>query len=264
MSILLYLFIGSIAGLLAGLFGVGGGVVIVPVLIFIFRDQGFSEQVLTHMAVGTSLATIIITSLSSVYQHHRTGAVQWRLFALLAVGICVGVLFGAKAVQLMSGSVLQLAFGAFLVLISLQMSFGFQPKPTGSTLGKPLLLSSGGFIGFFSAMFGIGGGSLTVPFLTWRGITMQHAVATSAACGLPIAIVGAGANIVTGWGNPALPDGSSGFVYWPAFFGIVATSTLVANWSARLAHRVPQHLLKRLFGGLLLLVGLQFLITNSL
>ncbi|MBV1914511.1 MAG: sulfite exporter TauE/SafE family protein [Pseudomonadales bacterium] len=264
MTILLYLFVGSIAGLLAGLFGVGGGVVIVPVLIFIFRDQGFSEQILTHMAVGTSLATIIITSLSSVYQHHRSGAVQWRIFALLAVGICVGVLFGAKAVQLMSGTVLQLAFGAFLVLIALQMSFGFQPKPTGTTLGKPLLVESGGVIGFFSAMFGIGGGSLTVPFLTWRGVIMQQAVATSAACGLPIAIVGASANIITGWNNPALPESSSGFVYWPAFFGIVVASTLVANWSARLAHRVPQQLLKRLFGGLLLLVGLQFLIRNIL
>jgi len=242
---------------------VGGGVVIVPVLIFIFRDQGFSEQILTHLAVGTSLATIIITSLSSVYQHHRSGAVQWRLFALLAVGICVGVLFGAKAVQLMSGPILQLAFGAFLVLIAMQMAFGLKPKGSESTLGKPLLLGSGGVIGFFSAMFGIGGGSLTVPFLSWRGIDMQKAVATSAACGLPIAIVGAGANIINGWGHPALPSDSSGFVYWPAFFGIVITSTIMANWSAKLAHRVPQQLLKRLFGVLLLLVGLQFLIRNS-
>ena len=264
MTILLYLLIGSIAGLLAGLFGVGGGVVIVPVLIFVFRQQGFSEQILTHMAVGTSLATIIITSLSSVYQHHRSGAVQWRVFTFLAIGICVGVVFGAKSMQLMSGSALQLAFGAFLLLIALQMMFGFQPKPSGSKLGKPLLLSSGGGIGFFSALFGIGGGSLTVPFLTWRGTTMQKAVATSAACGLPIAIVGAGANIMTGWGNPALPDSSSGFVYWPAFAGIVMTSTIVANWSARLAHRVPQQLLKRLFGGLLLAVGLLFLIQNTI
>ncbi|MBL4584676.1 MAG: sulfite exporter TauE/SafE family protein [Pseudomonadales bacterium] len=263
MSILLYLFIGSIAGLLAGLFGVGGGVVIVPVLIFVFRDQGFSEQILTHMAVGTSLATIIITSFSSVYQHHQSGAVQWRLFLLMAIGICVGVLFGAKAVQLMPGNVLQLAFGAFLVLIALQMAFGFQPKAAGTSHGKPLLVGSGGVIGFFSAMFGIGGGSLSVPFLTWRGIAMQKAVATSAACGLPIAIVGAGANIVNGWGHPALPSNSTGFVYWPAFFGVVITSTIVANWSAKLAHRVPQQLLKRLFGGLLLLVGLQFLIRNS-
>lgn len=263
MSILLYLLIGSVAGLFAGLFGVGGGVVIVPVLIFTFREQGFSELILTHLAVGTSLATIIVTSLSSVYQHHRSGAVQWRLFVLLAIGICVGVVLGAKAVQLMSGTVLQLAFGAFLVLIALQMTLGLQPRASGSTLGKPLLLGSGGVIGFFSAMFGIGGGSLTVPFLSWRSISMQKAVATSAACGLPIAIVGAGANIVNGWGNPALPEGSSGFVYWPAFAGIVITSTIVANWSARLAHRVPQQLLKRLFGVLLLMVGLLFLIRNS-
>lgn len=255
MIILLYLLLGAIAGTVAGLFGVGGGVVIVPALIFAFSAQGLSPEVLTHMAVGTSLATIVLTSIGSAYAHHKKGAVPWPVFWAMAPGIALGVWLGVQTIVKFSGADLQLAIGCFLLLISLQMGFGLKPAPHRDLPGKPALFVVGGGIGWVSALFGIGGGSITVPWLNWCNMRMQQAVACSAACGLPIAIVGAASNIVAGWQHASLPAWSSGFVYWPAFFGIVLASTPFAVVGARLAHRLPADTLKRYFALFIFLVG---------
>ncbi|WP_019409218.1 sulfite exporter TauE/SafE family protein [Pseudomonas psychrophila] len=260
MEFLLYLVLGGFAGVLAGLFGVGGGLIIVPVLVFSFTLQGFSHEVLTHLAVGTSLATIIFTSINSVIAHNRKGAVLWPLFAWMSVGILVGAGIGALTAEAISGPHLQKIIGVFAVIIALQMALDLKPKASRTVPGKLGLSLAGSVIGWASAIFGIGGGSLTVPFLTWRGVTMQQAVATSSACGLPIALAGALSFMMIGWHNPDLPAHSLGFVYLPALLGIALTSMFFARFGARLAHKLSPRLLKRLFAALLFCVGLSFLI----
>ncbi|WP_328186697.1 sulfite exporter TauE/SafE family protein [Marinobacter sp. OP 3.4] len=256
----LYLALGALAGTLAGLFGIGGGLVIVPVLIFSFGLQGISPEIAAHLAVGTSLATIVFTSISSIRSHHQKGAVRWELFRPMVVGIVVGAALGAWTASLLSGEALELIIGVFVILVALKMLLDINPTTARPEPGKPLLSVAGTVTGWGSAIFGIGGGTLTVPFLSWRSVRMQQAVATSAACGLPIAIAGAATNLWTGWGNPLLPDYAAGFVYLPAMVGIVATSVIFARFGAILAHKLDAKLLKRLFAILLLIVGTRFLL----
>ena len=258
--LLLYLVLGACAGVLAGLFGVGGGLIIVPVLVFSFAAQGFAPEVLTHLAVGTSLATIIFTSINAVLEHQRKGAVRWQFVRWMTVGILLGAGVGALTAAAIQGPLLQKIIGVFALVISVQMALELKPK-AGAAVPGPLGLSmAGAVIGWASAIFGIGGGSLSVPFLTWRSVPMQQAVATSSACGLPIAAASALSFIVVGWHNPLVPEWSLGFVYLPAVAGIAFTSMFFARFGARLAHKLSPRLLKRLFALLLFSVGLSFLL----
>lgn len=265
--LLIYLLVGIGAGTIAGLFGVGGGLIIVPALVLVFSAQGIAPEILTHMAVGTSLATIIITSISSIRTHHGKRAVDWKIFAAMAPGILVGSWLGGMTADWLSGAWLQLLIGFFAVGIALKMWLDGLRKVQLSTddsrvPGKVGLSLAGGFIGWASAIFGIGGGSLTVPFLSRCHVVMQRAVATSAACGLPIAVSGALSFAVQGWGNSLLPAWSSGYIYWPAFVGIVLTSALFARFGALLAHRLSPKLLKNCFAGLLFFIGARFIWLN--
>ena len=259
MLILTYLIVGAFAGLLAGLFGIGGGMVIVPVLVITFESLKFAPEVLTHMAVATSLATIAFTSISSVRTHHQKGAVDWQLVSRISMGILIGAVLGALTADALSGNGLQIVIGISALLMAAQMGLGLKPKPTRSLPGQQGLVIAGGTIGWASALFGIGGGSLTVPFLTWCNHPMQRSVATAAACGFPIALVGALSNMFIGWDNPGLPSQTLGYVYWPALIGIVLTSVPFARLGARLAHRLSAEKLKRLFAILLLVVAIKFL-----
>ncbi len=261
MEFALYLLLGAAAGVLAGLFGVGGGMIIVPVLVFSFSAQGFAPEVLTHLAVGTSLATIVFTSINSIREHHRRGAVQWQLFRWLTPGILAGAAVGGLTAALINGPILQKIIGVFAICIAIQLALNLTPKAAGPQPKRPELIVAGGIIGWASAIFGIGGGSLTVPFLVWRSVVMQKAVATSAACGFPIALAGAIVFMVTGWHNSQLPDWSIGFVYLPALLGIAITSVFFARFGAKLAHKLSPLLLKRLFALLLTVVGLSFLLN---
>ncbi|MGB2254509.1 MAG: sulfite exporter TauE/SafE family protein [Spongiibacter marinus] len=257
--VLIYLAVGALAGLSAGLFGVGGGLVIVPALIYCFALQGVSSLVAVQLAVGTSLASIVFTSVSSVRAHQRHGNVDWPTWRLLAPGIAIGVVGGVALAASLPGERLKLVFGIFALLIAAQMAFGLSPPADRQLPARPQTLLAGGFIGFLSALFGIGGGSLSVPFLTWCNVKMQRAVATSAACGLPIAIVGALTNIVAGYGHSALPAWSSGFVYWPALLAIILCSTPCAKLGANLAQKLPARRLKQGFALFLLAVGSHFI-----
>ena len=261
-TLMLYLVLGAFAGLAAGLFGIGGGLLIVPVLVFSFELQEVPVAVLTHMAVATSLATICFTSLSSIRAHHKRGAVAWSLFKPLAVGIIVGAIIGVNTAVMLPGYLLQLALGVFVILVAIQMAFSLQPPQGPDAPSKKELVLSGGVIGWASSIFGIGGGTLTVPYLSWRRQEMRVAVATSAACGLPIALIGSVTNIWLGWGHADLPAWSVGYVYLPAFAGIIISSTPFAKLGARLAHSLPQGLLKKCFAVFLLIVGLRFLLSN--
>lgn len=262
MLLLAYLLIGAFAGLLAGLFGIGGGMVIVPVLVIAFEFMNFDGSVLTHMAVATSLATIVFTAISSVRTHHQKGAVDWPLVKKLSIGILLGAVLGALTADALSGSGLQIVIGLSALLMSIQMGLGLKPKPTRVLPATKGLVVAGGSIGWASALFGIGGGSLTVPFLTWCNHPMQRSVATAAACGFPIALVGALSNIAIGWDNMALPENTLGYVYWPAFIGIIITSVPFARLGAKLAHKLSAEKLKKLFAVMLLLVAIKFLTAN--
>lgn len=259
MSFLLYLIVGALAGILAGLFGIGGGMVIVPVLIFSFAAQGVPAEVLTHMAVATSLATIVFTSYSSVREHHRNGAIDWPLVNSMAVGIIAGTAIGVALITGVPGDVLQNIIGVFALLLSVKMFSGWEPPGDGRRPGRKGLMGAGVVIGFGSSWFGIGGGTFTVPYLTWMRFNMRQAVATSAACGIPIAATGAVSNVLAGWGQPGLPEWSTGFVYWPAVLGIALTSVPCAKVGARLAHKLNADLLKKLFAVLLCVVGIRFI-----
>lgn len=258
---LMYLVVGAFAGLLAGLFGIGGGMVIVPVLIFSFIGAGVSPEVLTHMAVATSLASIVFTSISSVWTHHRNKAVIWRIVKLMSLGLVVGTAIGVFFISSVPGPVLQKLIGVFALLLAVKMLLDWQPPGEGKEPGSLGLGIAGGVIGFGSSWFGIGGGTFTVPYLSWLRVHMRNAVATSAACGLPIALVATLSNIAAGWNHPDLPQWSSGYVYWPAVLGIVIASVPCARIGARLAHSLDAKLLKKLFAVLLFVVGVRFLLT---
>jgi uncharacterized membrane protein YfcA len=259
-TLLYYLALGAFAGTLAGLFGVGGGLVIVPVLVAIFRAHQLPPEVIVHLAIGTSLATIAITSLSSVYAHHRHGAVLWPVFTRLTPGIIVGALLGAVIADSLSGFALKRVFGVFELLVAAQLAFGRTPAAHRTLPGPVGSGVAGVMIGTVSAVMGIGGGTLTVPFLAWCNVHLRNAVATAAACGLPIAVAGAAGFMVTGWHATAVPY-ASGYVYWPAFGGIVLASVVFAPVGARLTHRLPVATLRRFFAVFLAGLGIRMLMS---
>lgn len=264
MHLLLYLSAGTVAGMLAGLFGVGGGLVIVPALTFGFAVLGFPDATLVHLAVGTSLATIIATSTSSTLAHHRKKKVNWDIVKRLAPGLATGAVTGAAVAARMPAGLLQAVVGGFILVVAVRMGLGSGAKSPGARRkppvrrGEGIVVGTG--IGVVSAIVGVGGGTLTVPYLLRTGETMHRAVASSAACGLPIAMAGAVGFMVTGRGG-ALPMGSVGFVHLPAFALISCASVLFAPVGAHLAHRLHADRLKKWFAAFLVVVGGLMLIT---
>ncbi len=254
-----YLGGGAVAGLIAGLFGVGGGTILVPVLLFIYSTHSLPEEHHMHLAVGTSLAVIVLNALSSMRAHHKQGSVDWRVFWRLTPGVVVGALVGAWLADRMASRTLVLIFAVFLILVAAQMLLGRQPRPGRTTPGAAGLGVTGGIIGTISALVGIGGGSMTVPYLMWCNVAASRAVGTAAAVGLPIALSGAAGFILAGWGNPQLPPWSLGYVYLPAFLGMAAAGMLCAPLGAKLANRMPARRLKQAFGVFVLLVAFKLL-----
>ncbi|PVZ72396.1 sulfite exporter TauE/SafE family protein [Pelagibaculum spongiae] len=254
-----YFVLGAFAGVIAGLFGVGGGLVIVPALLFLFSFQGMSPEIMTHMAIGTSLATIVFTSLSSIRAHHKKGAIDWSIFTRLAPGILLGSFLGAMLADLLDGDSLKTFFGIFALTIAVQMGVGFKPKPARQLPKSAGMLGAGGVVGTISALVGIGGGSMTVPFLSWCNVPIRNAVAISAAGGFPLALAGALGFVTAGWNDSLLPEMTAGYVYLPALLGVACMSALTAPVGAQLAHSLPQPVLKRIFACFLLLVGSKLL-----
>ena len=254
-----YLLLGVFAGTTAGLLGVGGGLVIVPFLAWIFQAKGFSTELLMQLAVGTSLATITITSVSSLLAHHRRQGVLWPVFTRLVPGVMFGALAGALLANAIPSQGLRVFFGVFELLVAVQMGFGISPDAQRTLPGSAGLTGAGGVIGMLSALVGIGGGTMTVPFLTWCNVPMRQAVGTSAAVGLPIALAGAAGFVFTGVGE-GTPQWSLGYVYLPALAGIVVTSAAFAPLGARLAHVLPTAVLRRVFAVFLAAVGVKMVI----
>jgi uncharacterized membrane protein YfcA len=262
MEYVFYLGLGAVSGLISGLFGLGGGSIIVPLLIFAFAAQGIDAQISTHLAIGTSLATIVVTSLSSIYTHYQKRAIRWDLVLRLGPGIIIGTVLGGIFAVSLDGVVLQLMFGCFLTCIGLQMLFyrpitQNRPLPSASTM---VTLGSG--IGGISALFGIGGGALTAPLLAHFGVRMHQAIGTAAACGFPIGVVATLVYSASNVPSEIIHGANLGYVFLPAWFGIVVASTPFARVGALLAHRLNEQSLKRSFGWVVLVFGIRFIWIN--
>lgn len=259
MEILALVLIGAVAGTLSGLLGIGGGAIIVPVLAVVFERQGVASGALMQSAIGTSLATIVFTAISSIRAHQKRGSIRWAVFRQLTPGIVVGALVGASIAHLLPSKVLKVLFGIFLLAIAVQMAWPRMPKGGLSLPPRRWMIGAGGGIGILSSLFGIGGASISVPFLTLCGLPPVEVVGTAAAIGLPIALSGTVGYVVAGFGAADLPPLSLGYVVLPAFGGIVVASTLFAPLGARLAHKLRPTTLRRLFAVLLVIFGLRLL-----
>jgi uncharacterized membrane protein YfcA len=243
-------------GFLAGLLGIGGGMLMVPFITIILSQRGASPDLAVKMAIATSMATIIFTSLSSVRAHHRRGAVRWDIARRLAPGIVMGSILGSLGVfALLKGAYLAVFFGLFVSFSATQMFLDKKPKPTRQMPGTAGQLAAGGLIGFISGLVGAGGGFISVPFMTWCNIALPNAVATSAALGFPIAAANVLGYVISGQSVQNLPAGSFGYLWLPAL-GVIATcSVLTAPLGARTAHRMPVARLKRVFACILYLLA---------
>ncbi len=256
---LTYPVLGAFVGFFAGLLGVGGGGIMVPVLASLFAAQGFPVDKIVHMALGTSMAGIVMTSVASLRAHHRHGAVRWDVVRNITPGILAGT-FGATfiAAKVASGP-LAIFFACFMAYVSTQMLLNVKPKPSRELPGSVGMTAVGVGIGGVSALVAIGGGSLSVPFMTWCNIRMQNAIGTSAAIGLPIALAGTVGYIVNGWLVEGTPPFTFGFIYLPALVLITVVSVYTAPFGARMAHRLPVATLKKIFAGVLVLLSLKML-----
>ncbi|MDQ8935460.1 sulfite exporter TauE/SafE family protein [Acinetobacter rudis] len=261
MELLIYLAIGAVAGFSAGLFGIGGGLIIVPILYLVFLKMGYDPSILMHMALGTSLATIVVTSLSSVSAHHKKGAVLWNVFGHFLPGLLLGAFLGAGIAGRLSGEVLQLIIGVFVLYMAYKMFTGakVQVDESRHLPSAPVQTLVGGLIGIASAIFGIGGGSLTVPYLNRCGVVMQKAIATSAACGLPIALSGAIGFMFFGEQASGEIKDAIGYVQIYAFLGISVMSFITAKLGAKVAHMLSPILLKKSFAIYLFFIGIYFI-----
>ena len=260
-ALLIFAATGAAAGVLAGLFGVGGGLIMVPALAFVLPHQGVAEAIYMQMAIGTSLAVIGATSISSTLSHHRRGGVLWAAFVRLAPGLVLGALIGAAIADALLAATLQRIVGIGALLVALQMAVDKKPGSGGKPLPGPVeLFGAGTVIGGLSSLIGIGGGSLTVPYLSLRGVEIRKAVGTSAACGMPIAWGGAAGFVIMGLDHADLPPFSLGYVNGLAFAGLAVTSIFLAPVGARLAHALSPRLLSRAFAVLLAGIGIKMLV----
>lgn len=254
-----YLAIGSVSGFFAGLLGIGGGIILVPALLVVFQATGFPEAYMFQTALGTSMATIVLTALSSLRAHHARGAVRWPVVLNFTPGVLLGTALGTFIVRHVSTEALTLVFASFVLFVALQMGVGFTPSPGRSLPGRAGQILAASIIGMISALVAVGGGAMTVPFLLWRRVPVREAIGTSAAVGLPIALGGTLGYVINGWTVEGLPSGSLGFVYLPALVWTMIAAALSAPLGARAAHRLPGRTLRRVFAVVLAIIAVRML-----
>lgn len=259
-EVILYLFTGAIAGVSAGLLGIGGGLIIVPILFIIFSAHPVAHEHAMHMALATSLATIIVTSVSSAWAHHKRGAVLWPIVAILSPGIIIGAWLGAMLASLLANHTLKLIFAVFELMVAIHLLVNFTPRKHTTSISRIKSIAGGIVIGCISAVVGIGGGTLTVPFLLWHNIAIRNAIASSAACGFPIAVAGTAAYVVNGWDVEGLPAYTLGYVNLTAFVFISISSMMTAPVGAGLAHKLPESTLRIIFAVMLIWLSLKMLL----
>lgn len=252
---IIFALIGVVAGVFSGLLGLGGGLIIVPALLAVFSWQALPESQLMHLAIGTSLMTITVTSLSSAYAHNQHENVNWQLVRRLSPGLVIGAIFGAGFAAMLSNTLLQQIFAVYVFVVAIRMWLPMLPSVESCLLNKPILIVFSIIAGTISAMVGIGGGSLVVPYLVMAKQSIQRAIGSSAACGFPISVAAVIGFVVFGQDQEiSHKTWQTGFIHWQAFLGIVSTSTLFSIMGAKLVKQLPVSILKRIFSLVLLFV----------
>ena len=256
-----YLAVGAFVGFFAGLLGIGGGAAMVPVLALIFAAKQFGSVHAVHLALGTAMATMLFTSISSVRAHHQHNAVNWPVVRRMAPGIVAGTFGGALLASVLDVRLLTVVFTTLIYYLSAQMLFGRKPRPgtMPQTIAGTSAAATG--IGMISSLTATGGAALVVAYLVKRGARVHEAIGTAAGIGWPLAAAGTAGYVLTGWSETGLPEYSVGYVYLPALTGIVLASVLLAPLGARLAHRTPGPLLKKIFAIILFLLATKMLIS---
>lgn len=261
--IICYLATGAMAGLMSGLLGVGGGIIVVPALASIFLNNSLIPEALyMKMAIGTSLAVMIVTLSSGVYAHHQHGAVNWKMVKRISPGLVIGVIIGAILVRFLSSSYLSIFFSLFLLALGLRLLL-YKNNPMSGGLAKNfskrVLFGISGLIGILSSVLGAGGGTMWVPFFLYSNLKMHVAAGTSIACGIVAAFFATASFIITGFFSAEYVPWSTSYIYWPAFAGVAIMSVLFSPLGAALAHKLPHEVLRRLFALFLLLVAVDMM-----
>ncbi|MFO1320906.1 MAG: sulfite exporter TauE/SafE family protein [Burkholderiales bacterium] len=256
-----YPVMGLFAGFFAGLLGIGGGLILVSLMVFAFNAQHFPPDRVMHLALGTSLATIIFTSIKSVHSHHKHGAVRWDIVRHAAFGLVVGTLAGSVVADALRTRALAIVFTAFVVYSAINMMLDLKPKPTRQLPGPMGLQFGAGIVGVASALVGAGGGFLSIPLMSFCNVPMRQCVATSAAFGLPIAVSGTLGFLVGGWNQDHLPPLSLGYLYVPAMVGIVAGTFVTVPIGAKVAHTIPVPKLKKVFAVILSIMAIKMTVS---
>lgn len=255
-----YLVIGALVGIFAGMLGIGGGAIMVPLLVWLFAALGLPKSHVVHLAVGTSMATILFTSASSVRAHAARGALRWDIAKAITPGILAGGFAGALLAGLLSSFVFAACFAAFVYAAATNMLIDRKPRPARQLPGTLGMFAAGSVISGFSVIAAIGGAVMTIPFMLYCNVAMIQAIGTAAIIGFPIAIAGSIGFVLTGMGQPDLPPWSLGYVYLPALAGISIASVLLAPLGAALAHRLPTRRLKQVFACLLYVLATKLLV----
>lgn len=279
-EIICFMSIGAFTGIAAGLLGIGGGLIIVPFSLIVFEMLAVNNSIIiphehqAHVAIATSLATIIFTALSAIYSQQKKKAIVWSLFWLLLPGLILGAFGGAWIATYISRTPLLIVFASFVLLVSLKMWFGWSPharRPFPGWLGMNAVTMA---IGSISSLVGIGGGTMSVPFLNRGEITIQKAVAISSALGLPIALSG---SLGFFWSSMQYPlfqpieqlgDVTTlplfiGYIYLPAFFSIISVSMLTARYGVHLSHKLSKEMLSKVFSLLLLVLAIKLYFSSG-
>lgn len=253
--------LGVVVGFMSGLLGIGGGGIMVPMLTSIFLWQGVPTEQVVHLALGTSMASIVVTSFSSLRAHHAKGGVLWPIVKSMTPGIIVGTFLATFIVAQLNAVFLAGFFSLFMFFIAIQMFVGAKPPPTRALPSKLVLIATGSGIGGLSALVSIGGGAITVPFLYWHNVSMKQAIGTSAAIGFPIALSGTIGYVIVGLSQTGADKMILGFIYWPAVLAISVVSIFAAPWGVKLNYRLPVATVKKVFAVLLVALSVKMFMS---
>jgi uncharacterized membrane protein YfcA len=258
--LIIYLLIGALSGLFSGLLGIGGGIIVIPALSTVFlHNHDIPSAYITHLAIGTSLGTMIVTSASAFYAHYRRGSVRWDIFWQVIPGLALGAMIGALIAHKLPSVGLRVIFSLFLMMLGMQLLVSKKPQPL-SLFSRPVMMGISGLIGVLSSILGAGGGTMLVPFFLRCRLDVREATGTSVGCGMMIGFVASLTFIAAEWFTDTAIAGSTGFIYWPAFVGIAMASMLFAPLGTALAYKLPASLLKRVFAIFLLIIAVDMLL----
>ena len=259
--ILAFLLLGGFVGVIAGLLGIGGGGIMVPVLTSLFIYQGVSNEMVVHLALGTSMASMVVTALSSLRSHHAKQGVLWSVVKAMLPGVLLGAFTAAFIASWLSTVFLAVFFAAFMLFVSIQMFSNKKPKSDKGLPSKARLFLVGGGIGSISSLVSIGGGSLMVPYFVWRNVDIKQAIGSSSAVGFFIAMAGTVGYLISGWQSTHEEAFVIGYIYWPAVLLISGVSFFTAPLGVKLAYRIPVANLKKIFGLLLFILSIKMLVS---